>query len=217
MKENPANRVKLFSEKDNLQERLLTTEEEQKLLDACPRYLRPIVLTALHTGMRKGEILNLRWDQVDFDNREIKVENTKSGKPRSIPINDLLCATLRNEKRQTGNSPFVFPNPKTKKPYVDVKKSFAEAVKDAKIPSLRFHDTRHTFASRLVAAGVDLITVKELLGHHSVRVTERYTHTNAEQKRNAVEGLASGKTMVSVPNLSTKTDEGNVNAMVTVN
>ena len=116
------------------------------------------------------------------------------GKPRFIPINGLLYETLKQEKRLNGKSPFVFPSPRTNKPYVDIKKSFAEAVKDAKIPSLRFHDTRHTFASRLVAAGVDLITVKELLGHHSVRVTERYTHANAEQKRNAVEGLAHEKT-----------------------
>ena len=111
----------------------------------------------------------------------------------------------------------MFPNPRTNKPYVDIKKSFNEAVKDAGIPALRFHDTRHTFASRLVAVGVDLITVKELLGHHSVRVTERYTHANAEQKRNAVEGLAAGKMKPFVPNLSTKRKEPCANTMVAVN
>jgi excisionase family DNA binding protein len=217
LKENPDNKVKLFSEKDNLQERILSYEEEKKLLDACPRYLKPIVLTALHTGMRKGEILNLKWEQVDFLNREIKVKNTKSGKPRFIPMNSLLYETLKNEKKLNGKSPLVFPSPRTNKPFVDIKKSFAEAVKNAGIPSLRFHDARHSFASRLVAAGVDLITVKELLGHHSVRITERYTHANTEQKRNAVEGLTLEKKKPPVPILSTKTDERIVNAMVRVN
>jgi integrase len=148
LKTNPVEKVKQFSEKDNLQERILTVEEEQKLLDACPRYLKPIVLTALHTGMRKGEILNLRWEQVDLLNHEIKVENTMSGKPRYIPINGILYETLKHENRLNGRSLFVFPNPRTNKPYVDIKKSFTEAVKNAKIPKLRFHDARHTFASR---------------------------------------------------------------------
>jgi len=217
LKTNPVKKVKLFSEKDNLKERILSCKEEQKLLDACPQYLKLIVLTALHTGMRKGEILNLRWDQVDFFNREIKVENTKSGKPRFIPINDLLFEALKNEKRLNGKSQFVFPNPKTNKPFKDIKKSFAEAIKQSGILSLRFHDTRHSFASRLVAAGVDIITVKELLGHHSVRVTERYTHSSTEQKQRAVENLTPKETTKSVHILSPQKEGILSNVLFTVN
>jgi integrase len=83
----------------------------------------------------------------------------------------------------------VFSNPSTGKPYSDVKGSFKKACQKADITGLRFHDLRHTFASRLVESGADLITVKELLGHSTVKMTERYTHSNQTQKKNAVELL----------------------------
>jgi len=107
-------------------------------------------------------------------------------------------------KRRNRKSHYVFLNPETGQPLKDVKRSFPGSVRRAGIEGLRFHDLRHTFASRLVETGVDLITVKELLGHHSVRVTERYTHSGAEQKRKAVEKLAQRKekTLNIVPILS---------------
>ncbi len=201
LKTNPV-KVKFFSEMDNLKERILSKEEEQSLLEACSAHLKPIVLTALHTGMRKGEILNLKWSQVDFTNMVIKVENTKSGKPRLIPINECLLEELMRLKRQSGKSNYVFLYPDSGKPLKDVKRSFPGAVRRSGIRGLRFHDLRHSFASRLVAKGVDLITIKELLGHHSVRITERYTHSNSEQKKSAVERLASKKVTHFVPILS---------------
>ena len=201
LKTNPV-KVKFFSEKDNLKERILSREEEQSLLEACSTHLKPIVLTALHTGMRKGEILNLKWSQVDFTNMVIKVENTKSGKPRFIPINGYLLEELMRLKKQSGKSNYVFLYPDSGKPLKDVKRSFPGAVRRSGIRELRFHDLRHTFASRLVAKGVDLITIKELLGHHSVRITERYTHSYSEQKKRAVERLTSKKVTHFVPILS---------------
>jgi site-specific recombinase XerD len=92
-------------------------------------------------------------------------------------------------KRKDNESEFVFSNPVTGKPYVDLKKAFKTACEEAGISGLRFHDLRHTFASRLVENGVDLITVKDLLGHSTVKVTERYTHPNKSLKRKAVESL----------------------------
>jgi len=83
----------------------------------------------------------------------------------------------------------VFPNPRTGQPYTEVKKSFKAACKRAGISDLRFHDLRHTFATRLISFGVDLITVRDLLGHFSVRVTQRYTHSNQNQKEDAVQKL----------------------------
>jgi len=189
---NPVLKVKLFSEKDTQKERILTEEEEEKLLKAVPDYLRPIIIAALNTGMRRGEILNLRWRQVDMKNRQIRVEQTKSGKTRTIPINDALFQELQYEKALSGNSEYVFPNPKTGLPYTDVKKSFKKACSDVGIDDLRFHDLRHTFATRLLASGVDIVTVRDLLGHFSVRITQRYTHSNQDQKREAVQRL-SGK------------------------
>jgi len=201
---NQVKKVKPFSEKDNLKERILSKDEEQKLLEASSAHLRPIIFTALHTGMRKGEILSLKWNQIDFSKSIIKVENTKSGRPRLIPINEFLFEELMILKRRNRKSHYVFLNPETGQPLKDVKRSFPGSVRRAGIEGLRFHDLRHTFASRLVETGVDLITVKELLGHHSVRVTERYTHSGAEQKRKAVEKLAQRKekTLNIVPILS---------------
>jgi excisionase family DNA binding protein len=190
MDRNPALKVKLFSEKDTQKERILTEEEEVKLEAESPDYLKPILIMALHTGMRRGEILNLRWRQVDLGRRNIKVENTKSGKNRLIPINDLLFQELLKVKGLNGKSEHVFPNPKTGRPFTEAKKSFKGACKRAAIDGLRFHDLRHTFATRLIESGTDLITVRDLLGHHSVKVTQRYTHSNQDLKKAAVELLA---------------------------
>jgi integrase len=147
--------------------------------------------------MRKAEIANLRWDQVDLVNREIEVVRTKSGKKRIIPICEDLNQMLIVLKAKKGNSEFVFQyvDPKTgkRKHLRFFRRSFENACRRAKIKGFTFHDLRHTFASRLVRAGVDLITVKDMLGHYSVKTTERYTHSNREQKRKAVEILSKNK------------------------
>jgi excisionase family DNA binding protein len=188
--QNPMSKVKLFSEKDTLKERILSREEEQLLLEASPPYLRLILIVALNTGMRRGEIFNLRWGQVDLKARRIRVEVTKNGRVRYVDINSVLLPVLQGHKKSNGQYSYVFANPKTGKPLTDVKRSFDKACKQAGVSQLRFHDLRHTFASRLVENGVDLITVKDLLGHRSVKTTERYTHSYQEQKRRAVESLA---------------------------
>jgi len=187
---NPVTKVKLFSENDTQKERILAYDEEASLLAESPDYLTPILIVALNTGMRRGEILNLRWDQVDLGQRQIAVKKTKSGKDRIIPINSQLLAVLSLLGPPRGKSGLVFPNPATGKPYTDVKKSFKLACKRAGIEGFRFHDLRHTFASRLVEAGVDIVTVRDLLGHFSVRVTQRYIHPGKSQKVLAVEVLA---------------------------
>jgi integrase len=187
--ENQAPKIKLFPEKDNLKERILSYEEEKLLLESSPDHLRVILVIALNTGMRLGEILNLKWSQIDLSSERIRVEKTKSGRIRFIDINTPLLKELHLLKRRKCQQGYMFVNPKTNKPITTVKRSFTTACRKAKIQNLRFHDLRHTFASRLVEKGVDLITVKDLLGHSSVKTTERYTHSNKEQKRNAVELL----------------------------
>ena len=133
--------------------------------------------------MRRGEILSLEWDRVNLNKRFLQVENTKSGNNRVIPINDVLMEELLRLKKLNEKSTFVFPNK-------SVRTAFENACRRADIKELRFHDLRHTFATRLVEQGIDLITIKELLGHHSVKVTERYTHPNAYQKKRAVDILS---------------------------
>lgn len=190
LEKNQIGKVKLFSEKDNLKERILTKEEEKRLLEVSSDHLQSIITVALNTGMRIGEILNLQWNQVDLQAKNVKVEKTKSGKIRLISINTPLLQELQKLKEKNHSSEYVFVNPKTGKPFNSVKTAFKAACRRSNITNLRFHDLRHTFASRLIGKGVDLITVKELLGHSSVKITERYTHSNHEQKKKAVELLA---------------------------
>jgi excisionase family DNA binding protein len=190
--ENPVRKIRLFPEKDNLRERILTPEEEARLLPRCVPHLRPIVVFALNTGMRKGEILGLRWDQVDLVNRSIRVTKTKSGKDRTVPLNDAAAGVIMSQRRMKQGD-HVFPSPKTGVSMKSVDHSFWRACRLAGILGLRFHDLRHTFATRLIRKGVDIITVKTLLGHHAVSVTERYTHSGAEERQRAVEALTWGQ------------------------
>jgi integrase len=175
-------------EENNKRLRYLSKEECQNLVACCDKHLRPIVITALNTGMRKGEILGLRWESVDLRHGFILLEQTKNGERREIPINDSMRSTFQNVIRRL-DVPCVFHDPATGKPYQDVKRSFKTALKRAEIKNFHFHDLRHTFASHLVMAGVDIATVKELLGHKTLTMTLRYAHLAPAHKAKAVEVL----------------------------
>lgn len=181
---NPVRKVKFFKE-NNIRLRYLTTEEIKRLFRNSPKHLKPILMVALETGMRRSEILNLKWDDIDFDQKIVFVRNTKSGEPREIPISSGLANTLQDLKYK---SVYVFCN-KDGSPFGSVRKSFASAVKKSGIENFRFHDLRHTFASHLVMNGVDLVTVKELLGHKSLKMTLRYAHLSPGHKRSAIDKL----------------------------
>ena len=168
--------------------RYLSEDEAQRLIDNCDNNLKSIVITALNTGMRKSEILHLTWDRVDLKNRLILLDKTKNGERREIPINQTLYNTLSGLIRDI-RTDYVFYNPKTLKLVYDTKKSWQKAVKKSRIIDFRFHDLRHTFASWLVMGGIDLTTVKELLGHKDVKMTLRYSHLAASHISNAVKVL----------------------------
>jgi len=189
--------VKLLPE-NNRRLRYLSKEECQSLVNACDSHLKPIVVTALNTGMRKGEILNLKWDNVDLQHGFILLDRTKNGERREIPINSTLRATLQTLTRRL-DIPYVFYDPATGKPYQDIKRSFKTALRRSKIHDFKFHDLRHTFASHLVMAGVDLTTVKELLGHRSLTMTLRYAHLAPAHKVKAVDIL--DKTLTGQPTI----------------
>jgi integrase len=126
---------------------------------------------ALHTGMRRGELLSLQWDQIR--NGFIYLTETKSGKARQIPINDQVARVLQKLRQQNQlKSPFVFCDANGKRFY-EVKQSLASACRRAGIEGFRFHDLRHTFASQLVMNGVGLKAVQELLGHADLKMTKR--------------------------------------------
>ncbi len=154
-------------------------------------YLKPVVLLSLNTGLRRGEIFGLEWTEVDLSNRMMTVsaENSKAGKTRHIPLNEEAFQVLRDWKNQSINKTgFVFHG-KDGKPFHDVRKAWAKVLKEAPVIKFRWHDLRHTFASKLVQAGVDLNTVRELLGHSDYKMTLRYAHLAPEQKAEAVSKL----------------------------
>jgi len=172
---------------ENKRLRYLTIEELQRLLDCCRQHLKSIILVAVHTGMRKGEILNLKWDQVDLRNNFILLDKTKNGERREIPINGTLTELFASMPRSL-ESEYVFVD-KEGKPYGNIKRSFSTALRMAEIRDFHFHDLRHTFASHSVMTGVDLTSVKELLGHKSLTMALRYSHLAPGHKRKAVEML----------------------------
>ena len=184
LQNNPIRQVKPYKEPKNT-ERFLSEEEAKRLLVACSSSLRLIVLTALHTGMRKQEIFGLTWDRVNLNDRSFKLVDTKNGEPRAVPLNATMMTLLESLPR---SGEYVFTNSRGQR-YHCIKSVFASALRRADIKHLRFHDLRHTWASWLVMNRVDLLTVKELGGWKSLAMVQRYAHLSDEHLRNAVETL----------------------------
>lgn len=165
-------------------------QRKQEPLPALPHFgdhLTPAVLTSLNTGVRRGELLSLKWIDIDFKQKHLTVEggNAKSGDTRHIPLNSEVLDVLKRWREQRTDDVRVFP--------IDTgfKSAWGALLERAKITNFRWHDQRHHFASRLVQAGVPLNTVRELLGHGSMAMTLRYAHLAPDQKREAVARLVS--------------------------
>ena len=189
--ENPVSISKLLPEHNQV-ERTLTLEEEERLLNNCPNYLRVIVVCALNTGMRIGEIISLKWNNVDLDNNVITLEhtNTKNKKSRRIPTNSYLRNLLIEQKLKVGNADHVFLNSKgvPYKRYDSLNQAFRRAKKMAGIENLRFHDLRHSAATRMAESGVSIIAINKILGHADLKTTMRYAHPD-DSLKDAVEIL----------------------------
>lgn len=183
--ENPTANLSFSVGNSNARDRWLTPEEEKRLLAnaARPAWFQPLLKAALHTGMRRRELLSLKWQDIDFKRRLILVERSKNGLKRSVPMTGTLRATLKEQKVRD-ISGRVFPVSES-----SLRDAFLRAVKTAGIEDFRFHDLRHTFATRLVQSGVDLYRVKELLGHKTIAMTTRYAHHCPESLRQSVETL----------------------------
>ncbi|MFA4919525.1 MAG: site-specific integrase [Thermodesulfovibrionales bacterium] len=177
-----------FLPENNRRLRYLSKDECRTLLDNSNEHLKAIVTFALNTGCRRGEILSLKWDNVDMKHGFIRLVMTKNGERRDIPISDLLRPVLQGLTRRL-DVPYVFFDATTGKPFQDVKRSFHTACRKAGITDFHFHDLRHTFASHLVMAGVDITTVSKLLGHKSLTMTLRYSHLAPNHLQNAVNML----------------------------
>jgi integrase len=184
------NKVKTLTV-DNSKVRYLSKDEEARLRDKlqiCDTdFLEVIVILALNTGMRKGELLSLEWNHVNFDNKILTVDfqNAKSGNTRHLPLNTQAFNTLKQWQQETDGVGFVFKD-KNNAQLKDFPYVWGALLDEAQITNFRFHDLRHHFASKLVMASVDLNTVRELLGHSDLKMTLRYAHLAPEHKAAAV-------------------------------
>jgi integrase len=154
-------------------------------------YLKPMVLLSINTGVRRGELFSLEWRDVDLDRAMLTVrgQSAKSGRTRHIPLNAEALAAIQGWREQRPDSDtLVFPGRNGDR-LDNVRRAWLGALEDASIKAFRWHDQRHHFASRLVMAGVDLNTVRELLGHASYQMTLRYAHLAPEHKAAAVAKL----------------------------
>ncbi len=157
-------------------------------------HLGDFIVLALHTGMRRSEILGLEWRRIDLAANllHLQSEHTKSKRRRSVPINRTARGSILRRARfraeHCPDSPWLFCNQDGER-IADVKRSFATACRKAGIEDFRIHDLRHTCAAWLVSDGVPLPEVRDLLGHSTVKVTERYAHLSPDNVRSAVERL----------------------------
>jgi integrase len=151
-----------------------------------------MIIVAVRTGMRRGDQLNLRKSRVDFQRDVIWVPNAKTGKEYSLNMSAELRDIMLGLVRENPASEYVFLNPATGKPYLDLKKGFAEAFIKAGITDLHWHDLRHTFGTRLAEAGHSEATIAELMGHADIKTSRRYAHPVSERKQAAVEATKRG-------------------------
>jgi integrase len=190
--QNPCRRVDSLPE-NNQRTRHLSFDEEDRLfakLTGDREYLKTLVTVALYSGPRRGELLKLRWSNVDFDLNGINFTETKSNKDRSVPMEPIVREALLQLCEGAGDAEYVFVNPTTETRYTDIKKSFTAACQEAGITGFTFHDLRHTFGTRLADAGVDVVKIKELMGHASIVTTMRYMHATDQGKRGAITVLS---------------------------
>ncbi len=184
---NPCGEVERFKV-DNARIRFLSEPEESRLYEALSDHqiVKNVVTVALNTGMRQGEIFNLSWRDVDLTRGVIHVRRTKTCKVRFVPMNSRLRELLQGLNR---SSEYVFPSPKTGRALIDVKRQFDKAKRLAGLEDFRFHDLRHTVASRMADHGADIFTIAAILGHRDIRTTVRYTYATDRARRVAVESL----------------------------
>ncbi len=170
-------------------DRWLTPEEEARLLPACPRWLQEIVVFDLNTGLRVGEMVALTWPAVDLQRKILTVLKSKNKTKRVVPLNQTALAILQNRLRSTKTDRVFYSARHT--PYLgnNIWRACARIAKRVKVENFRFHDLRHTFATRLVQNGVDLYRVQRLLGHKDSSMTQRYAHHCPDSLRSGVDAL----------------------------
>ncbi|MCP4254147.1 MAG: tyrosine-type recombinase/integrase [Candidatus Scalindua sp.] len=187
----PFLRIKKEQE-NNVQEKYLTYDEEKRLIENCPEWLKDLVVFSLNTGLRQHEQLSLTWERVSMQRRDILILETKSGRPRSIPLNKAALGVLERmaKTRSIKNDLVFFSNCGTKLNNCNLIRAFKKAVKKVEISNFTWHGLRRTFATRMAHKGLDIYKISRLLGHEDVQTTQkRYAHHCTESLRIGVDIL----------------------------
>jgi len=180
--ENPVQKVKFLPE-NNVRDRVLSEDEFERLLEASAEHLKPILICAYETGMRLGEILSLRWEQVDLEKGFINLQagQTKTGEGRKVPISPRLCEVLSSLSR-AGKYVFTYQGEMVK----SIKRSFKRACHHAGIRDFHFHDFRHTFVTRMRRKGVPDRVIMNITGHKTLVMLNRYDRIDEQDLLQAV-------------------------------
>jgi integrase len=196
--ENPVLKVSMEKEPPS-RDRWLTYEEEKILLEASPHWLKEITAFAVETGCRRAEILSLEWKDVDIFQKEVTVFGKKARERRTIPSTKRAFEVLKGREKFRTNvraitGDLVFTHPPGRKVNIQTLRSaFEDALARAGVQNFRFHDLRHTFATRLAQTGVDPYTIQKLMGHTSFTTTQRYAHHFVESLRRGIESLEASR------------------------
>ena len=175
--------------------RFLTPSELDQLLSATADHIRPAIILALETGLRREELFSLTLSSIDLTKREVRIDNTKSGIPRRVPLSDKAIATIKVLLGQPGRprTSYLFAKADGSR-FVDMKNGFVAACKRAGVTDFRWHDLRHTFASWFVQNGGDLYHLSRILGHASVQMTTRYSHLRTDDLHAELHRVAQNRT-----------------------
>jgi integrase len=192
LKTNSLSGFKKFKEREG-KIRYLDENETTKFMDILNNdsgLTKDIISTAYYTGMRRGEIFSLDWDDIDFKTNQILLNsnNTKSGKSRNIPMHKIVYSTLINIKENNASG-IIFKSPITGNKLDNINRSWHSFLDKTEIKNFRFHDLRHNFASQLIMKGESLTVVRDLLGHSDFKMTLRYAHLAPEHKQKAIDLL----------------------------
>lgn len=179
---------------NNAKDRYLSDKEREHLLTVCRDskhpYLHTLVMLAIYTGARYGELVSLTWKQVDLKSRWMTLDKTKNGEKRRIPLTEDVVTMLRQLKRkQVIHSPLVFPRTDGKAP-LDMRKAWEKTKTKAKLDNFRFHDLRHTAASYFAMSGCSLLEIADLLGHKTLAMVKRYSHLVDGHKQDLVDRMS---------------------------
>ncbi len=187
LEESPMRRLKFLRE-NNARLRYLSLEECDRLIAGCVApHLKAIVTIALHTGMRSGEIRSLNWGDLDFDSGFLIIRDSKNGEARHVPMDSTVVNLFCNYQRTAG-SDFVFTNAAGGR-IGWLQHGFRKALVRAGLSDLHFHDLRHTFASQWMMAGGELYALKDILGHKTIAMTQRYAHLSPAYRRSMVDRM----------------------------